>query len=108
MQNTPSKYTRTGLGITRSVTRWKSRMRKQFLLVILLFSTLVLTSQPAGAQEASGPIYIVQPGDSLSSIAARFSVSLQELMAVNGITDPNQLAADQQLVIPGLEGVTGI
>jgi len=81
-------------------------MRKQFLLVILLFSTLVLTSQPAGAQEASGPIYIVQPGDSLSSIAARFSVSLQELMAVNGITDPNQLAADQQLVIPGLEGVT--
>jgi hypothetical protein len=29
-------------------------------------------------------------------------------MSANGITDPNQLAANQQLVIPGLEGITGI
>jgi murein DD-endopeptidase MepM/ murein hydrolase activator NlpD len=83
-------------------------MRKYTTLITLLL-VLITTSQPVLAQEEpSGPIYIVQPGDSLSSIAARFSVSLQELMAANGITDPNQLAADQQLVIPGLEGVTGI
>jgi len=83
-------------------------MRKHLLSITLLL-ILVTASQPARAQEEpEGPIYIVQPGDSLSSIAARFSVSLQELMAANGITDPNQLAADQQLIIPGLEGVSGI
>jgi murein DD-endopeptidase MepM/ murein hydrolase activator NlpD len=83
-------------------------MHKRFILIFFLLAFL-LGSQPVQAQEeeSTGPIYIVQPGDSLSSIAARFSVSLQELMAANGITDPNQLSADQQLIIPGLEGITG-
>ena len=63
---------------------------------------------PAHAQDVSGPIYIVQPGDSLSSIAARFSVSLADLMSANNISDANQLDAGQQLIIPGLEGITGI
>ncbi|MBE0680319.1 MAG: peptidoglycan DD-metalloendopeptidase family protein [Anaerolineales bacterium] len=83
-------------------------MFKHVILIFFLLASLVASSQPVHAQEISGPIYIVQPGDSLSSIAARFNVSMNELMAANGITDPNQLAADQQLVIPGLEGITGL
>ncbi|MBV6394571.1 MAG: hypothetical protein HFACDABA_00137 [Anaerolineales bacterium] len=75
-----------------------------FILVALL---LVLSIHPVAAQ-ASGPVYIVQPGDTLSSIASRFGVSVDELMAANGITNPNLLSAGQQLVIPGLEGVTGV
>ncbi len=65
-------------------------------------------AHPAQAQDAVGPIYIVQPGDSLSVIAWRFNVSMNELMAANDITNPNQLAAGQQLIIPGLEGVSGV
>ncbi len=80
-------------------------MRKKALLVLTVL--LLLVSRPVAAQ-ASGPIYIVQPGDTLSSIAARFNVSLEDLMAANGITDPNLLSAGQQLIIPGLEGVTGV
>lgn len=83
-------------------------MFKRVILIFFLLASLIASSQPVHAQEISGPIYIVQPGDSLSSIAARFNVSMNELMAANGITDPNQLAADQQLVIPGLEGITGL
>jgi murein DD-endopeptidase MepM/ murein hydrolase activator NlpD len=74
---------------------------------ILVFAVLFTLFSPAQAQEIPGPVYIVQAGDSLSSIAARFSITLTELMAANGITDPNQLAEGQQLVIPGLEGLTG-
>jgi murein DD-endopeptidase MepM/ murein hydrolase activator NlpD len=81
-------------------------MLKRTLIIFLLISIL-MPIQTAYAQDGSGPVYIVQPGDSLSSIASRFSVSLNDLMAANNITDPNQLAAGQQLVIPGLEGVTG-
>lgn len=91
----------------KSVTKSNSWMRNRILPVILLI-ILLLPLQPAHAQAVSGPVYIVQPGDSLSSIAARFSVSLTDLMAVNGISDPNQLSAGQQLIIPGLDGVTGI
>ena len=83
-------------------------MTKRLFLLLFLLSLFTFPFQPAHAQDVSGPIYIVQPGDSLSSIAVRFSVSLADLMSANNITDPNQLDAGQQLVIPGLEGITGI
>ena len=83
-------------------------MTKHFLPFLLLLSLLILPLQPVNAQAVGGPVYIVQPGDSLSSIAVFFSISLTDLMSANGITDPNQLAAGQQLVIPGLDGITGV
>ncbi|MBE0672886.1 MAG: peptidoglycan DD-metalloendopeptidase family protein [Anaerolineales bacterium] len=83
-------------------------MHKRAIPILFLIASLLFSSQPVHAQDASGPIYIVQPGDSLSSIAARFSVSLNDLMSANGIADANQLTAGQQLVIPGLEGITGL
>jgi len=67
-----------------------------------------LPAFPVAAQTTAGPIYIVQPGDTLSSIASRFDVSLNDLMAANGLSDPNRLSAGQELVIPGLEGVSGV
>lgn len=83
-------------------------MYKRAFLILFLLTSLFASSQPVYAQDASGPIYVVQPGDSLTSIAAQFSVSLNDLMAANNITDPNLLAAGQQLIIPGLEGVSGV
>lgn len=80
----------------------------RILPILFLLSSFFFPFHSIHAQEAGGPIYIVQPGDSLYSIAARFNVSLDELLAVNGIADPNTLAAGQQLIIPGLEGITGI
>ena len=64
-------------------------------------------NQPALAQE-SGPIYIVQPGDTLSFIASRFNVTVDELVAANPALDPNFLSPGQRIVIPGLEGVSGV
>jgi murein DD-endopeptidase MepM/ murein hydrolase activator NlpD len=80
-------------------------MRKSILIFLITINLLV--TQPAYAQ-SSGPIYIVQPGETLTSIAARFNVTLDELMTANGITNPDLVNAGQQLVIPGLEGLTGI
>ena len=77
--------------------------RVSFLLVALFI--LCVTAGPAFAQ-ASGPVYVVQPGDTLSFIASRFNVTVNELMAANPALDPNVLSQGQQIVIPGLEGVT--
>ena len=82
-------------------------MRKS-LPLFLLFLITILVNQPVAAQVTDGPLYIVQPGDTLSSIANRFNVTLNELMAANASVDPNLLAPGQQIVIPGLEGITGI
>ncbi len=44
--------------------------------------------------------YRVQSGDTLSSIAQRFGVSLQALIAANNLPDPNNLSIGQVLIIP--------
>lgn len=49
--------------------------------------------------------YVVQPGDSLSGIAARFNTTVSALVAVNNIPNINQLPAGQILVLP--DGVVG-
>jgi len=46
--------------------------------------------------------YTVQDGDSPSTIADRFGVTVEELMAANNITDPTSLAVGQVLTIPGV------
>ncbi len=83
-------------------------MRKRSILFLFILITfLTPASMPVHAQ-ASGPTYIVQPGDSMYAIASRFSITIEDLMAANNLTNPNQLAAGQSLIIPGLEGVTGV
>ena len=54
------------------------------------------------------PVYVVQPGDSLGTIARRFGVSVEEIQTLNNLTDPNALDVGQQLAIPGLEGISGL
>jgi mannosyltransferase len=45
-------------------------------------------------------IHIVQEGETLLEIAVRYSVTVNELMNVNGIKNPTNLKAGQQLLIP--------
>jgi murein DD-endopeptidase MepM/ murein hydrolase activator NlpD len=76
-----------------------------FIALILLFASF---TSPASAQTTDGPVYIVQSGDTLSLISSRFNVDLEDLMNANDITNPNLLSAGQELVIPGLEGISGV
>jgi LysM repeat protein len=45
--------------------------------------------------------YEVQRGDTLSSIARRYGLTLKELVEANDITDPSRIFPGQKLVIPG-------
>jgi murein DD-endopeptidase MepM/ murein hydrolase activator NlpD len=76
-----------------------------FLLFSLLLPSGIVIAQTTSA---SGPVYIVQEGDSLWDIAYRFHVSQQDLANANGILNANEIKVGQQLVIPGLEGIQGI
>jgi murein DD-endopeptidase MepM/ murein hydrolase activator NlpD len=83
-------------------------MLKRFFSSVALIVFFFSLSRPAKAQTADGPVYIVQSGDTLSLISSRFNVDLADLMNANGISDPNLLSAGQELVIPGLEGISGV
>jgi len=62
-----------------------------------------LTIPGRGAPTTTLPplVVAVQPGESLSVIAARYDLTVAALAAANGITDPNRLSVGQELVIPG-------
>ena len=48
--------------------------------------------------------YTVQPGDTLSSIARTFGVTVDTIVQANNISNPNFIASGQVLTIPGVDG----
>ncbi|WP_221483334.1 GH25 family lysozyme [Saccharothrix ecbatanensis] len=60
------------------------------------------TPQPAPPSAPSGWIaYVIQPGDTLSGIAARTGTTVAELASRNGIANPNLIYANNTIQIPG-------
>ncbi len=75
------------------------------LVILVAFETTTIIASPLSQGD---PIYVVQKGDTLNSIALRFGISPDELQSVNGISDPNALYIGQRLTLPGLPGISGI
>ena len=80
------------------------RYVRSFLFLLLLVG---ITFSSGVFAQTSGPIYIVQSGDSLYSIAQRFGTTIEELAAANNITDPSIIGPGLKLVIPGFDDVSG-
>ena len=68
------------------------------IVVVLLF--LLSSSTVALAQERT---HVVQPGETLFSIARRYGLTVEQLAFANGITNPSLIYAGQVLIIPGGE-----
>ncbi|MEZ4860863.1 MAG: lamin tail domain-containing protein [Caldilineaceae bacterium] len=58
------------------------------------------SSPTVAPAEGSQQVYTVQAGDSLSSIADRFEVTVNSIVESNQLNDPNFVFAGQRLVIP--------
>ncbi|MFW5692237.1 MAG: LysM peptidoglycan-binding domain-containing protein, partial [Chloroflexota bacterium] len=46
-------------------------------------------------------VYVVQPGDTLNRIAARFNTTVSAILAVNNIPNPNIIFVGQRINLPG-------
>ena len=66
--------------------------------ITLALAFLLLLHRPALAQER---VHVVAPGESLSTIAQRYGLTLGELSSYNGVTNPSLIFVGQQLSIPG-------
>ncbi len=75
------------------------------LVVVVMLALLIapLTTIVAPLQEAAPPgctqTYVVQRGDTLSSIAMRFQTTVAKLAALNGIANVNRIYAGQTLCV---------
>jgi len=76
------------------------RRLRLLLLGAVLASSLGLGVLTASAQGGGTVTYVVQWGDYLSSIAARYGATVQAIMAANNIANPNLIYPGQVLTIP--------
>jgi len=83
-------------------------MKKTIAILVALTFIVLPFATPVHAQDDNPPVYVVQPGDTLNTIAGIFGVSVSDIIAANDITDPNVISAGTQLVIPGLQGIHGV
>jgi len=83
-------------------------MAKKSIFIIIALILLLPPSAIYAQDNPDNPIYIVQPGENLYEIAAKFSVDVQELITTNGIINANLISEGTELRIPGLDGVSGV
>ena len=73
----------------------------RFMFVLLLIAVLATPVAVFAEPEPASTVYVVQRGDTLSRIAARYGVSVGALAAANGIRNVNLVYTGQRLLIPG-------
>jgi len=69
-------------------------------LTVVLTAALAASTALASSALAADPVLIVQPGDTLSEIAVARGLSLTELVALNGLRDPDLIVTGQRLRLP--------
>jgi murein DD-endopeptidase MepM/ murein hydrolase activator NlpD len=67
----------------------------------------LLASSAMAAVQQDGPVYVVEAGDSLFTIARIFGISVEDLAEANQIEDPSAIFPGQPLIIPGYDGLSG-
>jgi LysM repeat protein len=55
---------------------------------------------PTPSPTAETISHTIKRGDTLSEIAARYGVAVEEIMEANGLTDPGQIITGQKLIVP--------
>ncbi len=83
--------------------RWQRVISLKLVLFLIWFPFRSVFAQSS----VELPVYIVQSGDTINTIASRFGISAQDLIAVNQIANPDLLTIGTPLKIPGYEGITG-
>ena len=85
-------------------------MARKIVIAILsiLFLLLSISQTTKAQEEGSVAQYVIQPGDTLSKIAVRFNISVEDLASANGITNPNQLFVGDILILPGVDWIEGV
>lgn len=83
------------------------RIGTRLLLIVGLLAGSLLAPRPANAQQA-GPVYVVQPGDTLWGIALAFGLDAATLASANGMATGDSLAVGRELLLPGFEGISGV
>jgi len=88
-------------------TDWLLKMRPWLSLLLALLFTLLASSASAQEGDTQGVRYVVQPGDTLSSISLRFDIPMEEIVQASKLANPDDLNVGDVLIIPGIDWIEG-
>jgi LysM repeat protein len=80
-----------------TLTNRPTRTWRHLLIAAGVLCVCLWTAAPVHAQ---GQLYKVRPGDTLAAIAAKHDTTVNAIMRLNKITDPNVIRPGQQLEMP--------
>jgi LysM repeat protein len=72
------------------------------LLLAVVVAAVIGSSEGVGSARAATPVfYQVQPGDTLWDIASQYGVSVDNLVALNALSDPSAISVGDVLILTG-------
>lgn len=79
--------------------------RSRRAITTLMATAILASSTPAMTHaQSSGSNYEIQPGDTLGQIAVNHGISVEELVRINNLADPNQIVAGGELAVSAEQG----
>ena len=66
-------------------------------------SAVTAPASPSPSPSPDGETYTVESGDTLSAIAQRFDTTVEAIVEINDLEDPDTLAIGDELIIPPVE-----
>ena len=76
------------------------------MAVALAIVAAVLSAQSFASAREAATSYLIQPGDTLSGVAAATGVALDRLITLNGLSNPDLIIAGQTLSLSGAAAAT--
>ena len=90
--------------MTTHAVRRGRRLGLATLGLLVALGPALACAEPAAGPRTAQRVYEVKPGDTLTSLAKRYGVSVATLVKLNKLPSGNvQLKTGQHLVIPGVE-----
>jgi len=79
------------------------RLRRSLLPAGLALWIALTSPSLAAPPHQGGRVHVVQPGDTLTHIGLRYSVSVADLVAANGLRAPDRICVGQRLIVPSVD-----
>ncbi|MBI3159268.1 MAG: peptidoglycan DD-metalloendopeptidase family protein [Chloroflexi bacterium] len=83
-------------------------MKLKTVLLILLLPLLYVREGTNAQADEPGPTYVIQPGDTITSIAGRFGIWADAVISANALTNPDSIQAGDRIELPGVTWVSGV
>ncbi|NLL19217.1 MAG: L,D-transpeptidase family protein [Clostridia bacterium] len=88
-----------GKAVSNGCIRMYNHDVEEIFPLVSIGTSVIITKSGVSGNSTVGNYYIVQPGDTLWNIAKRFRISIETLLMLNNLANPQLIYPGQKLVL---------